>query len=348
MTAPHSMKRLLTIAGSMGVGLVAVVVACGLVFGGKATSAGKSAYQIRRWVERPRVRLHPERPLVAWLGDSTTVGRRRSPPYPQMIEQELTSSLPIETFNYSQVGLNAYLYYMMLGPVLDQEPEAIFMLANPRLMLPEGAGRRILQMASMIPRAELPRALTLPWHARSVTIPRLLLARTISWPGVEQGLYFVEGVRTRFRDALKQTPPKRSEEDAVALINSALLAYDRPILENSPTVRMLGATVAMSVRHGVPTTVVITPMPIAVLRERGLYGPRFLERVAVLKRVVEAAGGHVVDLHAAVPPEEFVDKAGHYSPAGVSRMTKILAPIVRAQVERSAQSDVAERNENRE
>ncbi len=178
--------------------------------------------------------------------------------------------------------------------------------------------------------------LALPWHARSVTIPRLLLARAISWPGVEQGLYFVEGVRTKFRDVLKQIPPKRSKEDAVALIKSALLAYDRPLLENSPTVKMLAAAVDMSVRRGVPTTVVITPMPIAVLRERGLYGPRFLDRVAVLKRVVEAAGGNLVDLHSAVPPDEFIDQAGHYTKAGAARLTKILAPIVRAQVERSA------------
>jgi len=62
-----------------------------------------------------------------------------------------------------------------------------------------------------------------------------------------------------------------------------------------------------------------------------------LDRVAVLKRVVEAAGGNLVDLHSVVPADEFIDKGGHYTPAGASHLTRILAPIVRAQVRPSVQ-----------
>jgi hypothetical protein len=106
--------------------------------------------------------------------------------------------------------------------------------------------------------------------------------------------------------------------------------YAGRIHERSPVVQMLAATVTRAVDHGVPTVVLVNPIPVARLRREGLYDEDgFANRIGVLKRVTEAAGGRLIDLHARLGPREFNDELGDTTPNGARQVAGALESEIR-------------------
>lgn len=80
---------------------------------------------------------------------------------------------------------------------------------------------------------------------------------------------------------------------------------------------------------GARVLVVVPPVPTAALARIGLYDPvRYRRRIAVIRHAVEAAGGTLLDLHDALPPDAFSDAADHYDPGGAARMAALAWPPI--------------------
>ncbi len=320
------MRRVAVIVMGMLVGVVAITGVMAAVVR-DPTDVGEAAYSVRTSYYKRYRRRFPDRPLVAWFGDSTIY--QKLDPYPARLQRRVLGGLRIESWNLSHPGFDQYVHYMLMARVLDYDPAAVFIVANPRLLNTEGSGVGLLQLSTMLPRSELSRALRLPWHARAITLPRLLLARALQFSPIESTTYFLEGVRAKFREFLYRTTP---DIEPFHSVGHTVKAFDIPLSANSPSVQMLAAAVSVAARRGVPCTVVVSPVPVGVLRRWGHYGPRFRKRIDLIRTEVERAGGELLDLHNALVAEEFKDWAGHYIPAGAARIADLLAPDVERRV----------------
>ena len=73
-----------------------------------------------------------------------------------------------------------------------------------------------------------------------------------------------------------------------------------------------------------------SPVPAPTLRNLGLHDPGlFLERAATVRRVVERAGGTLIDMHDVLPRFELRDQYGHLNSRGVIHAADIVEPFVR-------------------
>lgn len=307
----------------------ALLVAAAAFFAPVPRSGPPGKLAMRPWVERMLRPTDPTRPLVVWLGDSTTTDHPGNPSYPRRIETRLQPVQPVEILNASRPGLDAFQHYVLLGRLAALAPRAVFVLANPRLMHGEGGGDGLLTIASMIPIHELPRSLLLPWHERGITWPRLLLARAMDLEVAREAFEFYQGLRGRLEYGMHPEGARIAAPRA-QIIADAIAAYDRPIGGRTACVRMLAASTRLAVESGAAAVIVVPPIPFEVLAKRGLYGSRFLERIAILRREVEAAGGTLIDLHRLLSADEFRDVLGHYSDRGSDRLARHLEPIVKA------------------
>jgi len=291
---------------------------------------GARLYAYRNFLMSPVRRRFPKRPLVVWMGDSTIAKSGKKRQYPTLVERGLEGVHAIESFNRSFPGADAYVHYSTMGRVLELDPAAVFIVANLRIMKPVALGIGVLQFASLIPREELPRTALLPWYGRGTTFPRVLLARALDWKLVDSGAYVIQGAREVFHDAVWTTRPRRRARWPYENIMNAIQALGEPISSSSPMVQMLAASVRMAASHGVPVTVVVAPVLGENLEQR--FGDRFGERFAMLRSVVERAGGELVDLHDLLTKYEFHDLSGHYTPGGAAHIADVLSPIVRRRV----------------
>jgi hypothetical protein len=189
-----------------------------------------------------------------------------------------------------------------------------------------------LEIASFIPSDELIRAAFLPWHFAEITIPRLFLARTLTWPHVERLFHFTEGLRQMFRDELYTSTRRRTFMDRVRANRRGLEQYRIPIDEWSPQVVMLRAAVDLAVRSGIRTTVIMTPIQARVFEVDDDSASLFAERSEMVRRVVRSAGGRYLDLHDALPAELFRDLGGHFTAEGTEYVATLVEPFVREDV----------------
>ncbi len=94
---------------------------------------------------------------------------------------------------------------------------------------------------------------------------------------------------------------------------------------------MLGAAVRMATARGIPSLVVVVPIPWQELARNGWYDElRYGERISLLRRVVTANGGSLIDLHRELVDSEFSDNGGHLDTRGVEHLIRRLAPPVLA------------------
>lgn len=309
--------------------LVAAFVTVSRIWGTTAIQAAQPTYEMRKLFGSQAKRHDPERPLVAWLGDSTLIRWEGMSNYPDILEERSEATdHPIECFTQAAFGLDQYVHYMVLERALALEPSAVFVVVNLRLLGPTGAGRKILQLAPMIPRHELPRSALLPWYARSITWPRLLLARGLASQTVSRAVYTLEGLRILFRDRIHTTNPKISWVESSRSLGKNLRMYDTPISERSPSVEMLAATVERVERRGIPAVAVVVPVPVAILQSKGLLSPQIPDRIDALRQSVEGSGGELIDLSRALEMDDFRDKSGHYNEQGFAKMADLMQPVV--------------------
>jgi len=314
-------------------------------WGADAPAEGRSLYAYRTYLQNVLAIQPTRRPLVAWLGDSTIVGQS----YPQRMEDWLQRHYRAESRVVAYVGLTTYNYYELMGPVLALRPAVVVLVANLRTLFVPRADQPIPtdlggfdDLASMIPEDELPRALTLPWQVRGLSLPRLLLLRLLRFEAVEQSMYLFEGLRSlaqRQRPWEAVAPPTPLPESVVLeayleVIRVMEQRYDQPITAGAPFVRMLGATVDMARRRGVRVLVVASPIPFEQLQrsigyDRAMYAQRF----ATLRAVTEASGGAFVDYHEALQASGFRDQGGHFTDGGATALAQILREPLGAELD---------------
>ncbi len=123
-----------------------------------------------------------------------------APPYPVLLDRRATRPAGYSSQVVAAPGLDFYAYYALMGPALATRPRLVVMVANLRLFNPAGF-RSFNDLVGFVPIAELPRLMTLPYAARGMTAPSLVLAQLA---GTERGftaLLLAEGLRRRAADA---------------------------------------------------------------------------------------------------------------------------------------------------
>src|SRR5262249_50259450 len=186
---------------------VAFLVGLGLVywwslraFREPAMATGSKLYSDRALLTALITRQHSDRPLLVWMGDSTIISLKQQS-YPQLIADSMARTMTLETRIVADVGLDPYHYFFLMGQVLELHPDMVVILAHARTFSQRSGNRNFNDLASMIPVSELPTAVQLPLYERGLTVPGLLLMRTLRWPGATDSLLFFDGARSMFREA---------------------------------------------------------------------------------------------------------------------------------------------------
>jgi len=294
---------------------------------------GISVYPYRQLLEQTT----PARgPLdLAWLGDSTLTSNPHTPAsYADTMVARILAPRGVRAAVLACPGLDFFGYYALLDPVLATHPRVIVLTANFRLFAPAGTWT-YTDLLGLVPIDQVPEVLRLPYDRRGMSALQLLLARAMRWQVVADAALWVQGMRhvldeAPFRDALGSRSLPLLEYKAMSrALDATLAAYVRPVGADDPVVRMIGATVARATRYGARVVVVITPMPVEALRSNGLYDAAAdAERVAAVRRATEAGGGTLLDLHVALPADQFSDLHGHFKEKGEETMLQLTGPAV--------------------
>jgi hypothetical protein len=329
------MRRIAIIALTFGCSMLATWAAVSWIAGDRLASAGRRLDTTDIPAALAYSRL-PVRPLVAWLGDST-IAPKGPATYPQMIAYAAQGT--VEHLVLADAGLDFFHHYLLMGPVLDLRPALVVLIANLRLLDARGRWSRPCgDFAPLLPTRELPRAAALPLYERGLTLPRLLLSRTLRWDAGGRTRDAFLGLRDgfqhmRFWAELGPEDERRSWVQSMHMVqfggDEALRAYDVPLSPRHAQVRMAAATVAMATRAGIPALVIATPIPWELLAKRGWYDPAvYARRLGVLRDAVEGAGGTFLDLHRELFEGEFRDRSGHFNPQGTMHLARLLAPTI--------------------
>lgn len=322
------MRRIAVIVLTFVCGLTTVGMWLISSWGVEAVESGRKLYPYRLLLEQI---AKPPPPDVVWIGDSTLLERA----YPDIIQRRL-ASIPMRKL--TSVGLDFWAMYQLLGEVMALHPRVVVMVANLRLLRSGGTSRTFNDLAQALPLDELPRTLLEPYSFRGMTAPRLLLARLLATPWWEEMFFVAEGIRRNVQTAeawellgpeAKPRTPSGVKANLARGAQRMAEAYDQPLGPNTPLVRFCGAAVRYARTHGAQVLVVVSPIPTAHLAETGHYDPaRTAERIGVLRAEVEAAGGRLLDLHAALAPDLFRDHSGHFTPTGQDRMASMVLPYL--------------------
>jgi hypothetical protein len=336
---------------------VAIIVAVwlGLVVGvalgayrfddGAALGRGWTLYGYREALKKQIRGTARARPGIVWLGDSTMLGLTR-PSYPQMLQGVLPD---VSARVLGFIASDFFTYYPVVGALLTvHRPAVLVMVAHLRLFNqpaddPTGYSKTRNDLVSLIPTADLPRALGLPFAVRGMSIPRVLLARLLRYQAIERFFYFLEGAHTLVAEAkVPWLGPNEIDVPGSPLymLGVALEGFDVPITRRHPTVRMMEATVRLAHDAGVHVIVVGTPLPYEAMRssvgyDQAIYDARF----AVLRSAVEDAGGVFLDLHEALRGDMFVDAVGHFSVDGARQLAERVRPVVADELRRHLRED---------
>jgi hypothetical protein len=334
------MRRVTVILGLWLVLIVGAAVAGYRYESGRAASRGWTLYGYREILRKQLRETSRSRPGVVWLGDSTMLGLKR-PSYPQLlqgVEPDVSASV------LGFIGSDFFTYYSLVGELLaTHRPAVLVTVAHLRLFRqpsqdPTGMSETRNDLFSMIPTAELPRALRLPFSARGVSMPRLLLIRLLRYQTIERFFYFLEGAHKLVAEAeVPWLGPNDIDRPGGGFraIGIALKASDISVSPDHPTVRLMAATVRMAREAGVRVVVVGTPLPFEGMGDAVGYDPAlYAARFAVLREAVEGAGGVFVDLHEALPRDGFVDPVGHFTVAGAGKLAERIRPVVADELRR--------------
>jgi hypothetical protein len=267
------------------------------------------------------------------MGDSTIMGLTNKS-YPQILGGVLPhGSYAVMGF----LGSDFFTYYALTGALLERDrPDVLVIVAHLRLFAPPhrnwgGLSPVRPDLVSLIPDAELPYAMTLPFGTRGITLSWFLLARLLRYDVVERAYYVADGARTRV--AASETwlgpdgvnPPGRG----FVAMDTMLRESDVPISRTQAMVRMLDATVSLARAHGVHVVIVGTPLPFQAMQATTGYDPAvYRRRFETLRAVTEEAGGRFVDLHEGLPGDRFLDFVGHFDERGAALLAERIRPVV--------------------
>lgn len=331
------MRRVPIIVGSALITVGTVLGVTAWTIGPALSRVGDALYRHRDVVRQTLVRHDPGTRAVAWLGDSTMMWARGVPSYARLA----TRSLPgedVEPFIFAMPGLDFFHFYCVMPRVLEAAPDLVVMPANLFNFRRDRQEGVYPDLCSFQTTSALLRGAGLPWHRRSVTVPRLLLTRLLRAPLIERWVRFFEGLRVAAAESALRNPfgvaPYALPPDARAgeverRVRRHLEHAAQRITDEHPVAQMMDATLAMVRRRGVPIVVFMAPVNVAAVAQRGQYDrARHLESVAVLRRITERHGGTFVDLYGGTLPGQFRDLGGHYDAAGMRRIAMALRPHV--------------------
>lgn len=330
-------RRVVVIVAVWLAGLLAAAVAYVALEGDAAEARGRERYSYRDRLEEQLREVARTHPRVIWMGDSTILAFR-SISYPQLVRGAVPG---VRSAVVGVAGADFFTYYPLVAELLaTSRPDVLVVVAHLRLFASPASPRETVtrnDLASMIPPADLPSAVGLPFAIRGLTLPRLVLAQLLRDDRFERLLYVVDGARARVSEAdVPWLGPNRSapENNALRALFIALRGSDVPIGPDHPMVRMMAATVRLARRDGVRVVVVGTPIPFERMTGIVGYDPDLYRvRFALLGDAVEQAGGVFVDLHEALPAAMFEDAVGHFTPDGAALLAERLRPIVAREVE---------------
>lgn len=317
--------------GVFAAALAATIAAVAGLAGDAVEGAGDEALAHRRVVPGAEASESGERPLAVFLGDSTF---RPSHAWPRLLERRLGGRARVRIVGWE--GFGPFQHYLLAHPTMELSPRAVVITAQLRVF-----DRReplvFADLLTLIPPSELLRALRVPFHARAVSLPRLVLASLWGRLGGagEAALRAFEGARLLALrlPGLDRVVPKGGAGGAQRLAflrRERFLQYDRPIGPRHPALRALAAAVERCTRGGAEVLVVVSPIPVERLRDAGHYDAAlFARRVGALADAVEGEGGALLDLHALLGPEAFHDEFGHMTEDGARRVTLAVQPWLR-------------------
>jgi hypothetical protein len=310
--------------------VVVVVALGGLLAGFRSEALTKEALvqheartYLARYLGTPRASAD-----VLWLGDSTIQPAGDDPGYPALAQMRALEAVGLRSEIVTVAGLDFYGSYALLGKLLPEtRPRVVVMIANLRFLGSKGANGSFNDLIRFVPASELPRLLlSLPYGMRGMTALGVLLAPALRNPALLDALIVLQDVQkasvgSRWSSVLEPSDPPGSEPVYVRLALEHLREYARVLTAQQPLVRFATAAVEVATRHGARVLVVVTPIPIEVAREAGVYDEqRIGANVAVLREAVASGGGRLVDLHGLLEPGGFRDRGGHFTRTGSERM----------------------------
>jgi len=321
--------RLLWTLGTLVAAFSLAIAVSWVRYGSAAVKNGRQRNEgegIFRLTLTPRPR---QQPLVVWLGDSTLW----APPVPYTSHVAKATKGEANHVVIAFPGLDFFDYYAMLGKILEEPPEAVVMLANLRCFQRSRDDAMFRLLSALIPASELHRAMLLPLDTRDLTIARLLLNRVLRYRRARRGFYFYEGLRVMFQesDIWKQLTPKTrpARTPPNPLVPSLVEAYGPSLDWRHPVVRAMEAAVSLAARYGTRVIVLAIPIPYDLLEPLPAYSPKAeAARFQILEEAVQRSGGLFLDIHRALPRDEFRDISGHYQDAGSRRIAQLVLPIL--------------------
>ncbi len=334
------MRRVAVLSAVVGGALVLLGVTLAATVGPAALTRGRAAYAYRGLLAKAEQPDPPGRPLVTWLGDSTLLRGVKARSWAEIVAERVLTPAAVTSRIVAWVGLGPYHFYCLMGPVVRARPSVVVVVANLRMF--GGRGLPFADLCGALPGSELPHAIVLPFVERGVTMPQLLLYRTLAVDAVSRGVFLLDGLRAGTQDASlwgalgpERTPELMEAQERLRPIAEASLLgeYDTPLAQRRDAMRMLAAALRLARTAGVEVVVVASPVPRDVLVEHGLYDPeRYAERMLALRQLVEAGGGTFLDLHDAVARSGFSDDWGHFDADGAERVASLVAPVVAAKL----------------
>jgi hypothetical protein len=275
-------------------------------FGDDASRSAGRSIRIGASSRRSPSPIEPVRTSV-WLGDSTIMTTDdAAPPYPVLLDRRAIRPAGYSSQVVAAPGLDFYAYYALMGPALATRPRLVVMVANLRLFNPAGF-RSFNDLVGFV-----------PWpscHGCCASLRRTRHDRTQPRAGAARR----NGARIHRTAARRGTPPAVGRHGMVGDARAGATGgpgwsvaerRERGSCGQGARVRAPdrsapspGSLRRSRRRHGersgVRVLVVVSPMPLDVLREHQVFDERRIARgIDALRDAVTASGGTLVDLHA--------------------------------------------------
>lgn len=296
---------------------------------------------------------------VAVIGDSTAIAYPTSRRVPNQLEKLLDSGSPgYRVYDLSHVGLGPPEQWAVADVVAAANPDWVVLGLNLASLSPGWeAGPRRPELVGWIEPRRLPRAAVLLTRM-GLTLDQMVSAVAIVrwggeevWQAIQHRQIRIERTRRRLLVRLggpvarpvvypyrKSVASYGHTSEGRARLASVLgeqyAAIFDGVAPDRISLALLGETVGVLARSGARVLVFVVPVDIQVLRTQPFYDQAGLDKtLESLLEVVESAGGHLVDLHDALPQQGFQDVGGHLtlSPIdGPRRIAESLTQVILA------------------